>query len=240
MRIKSSHKPTRVAIIGCQHGNEHIGRRVFKYYEHRLADYPGLTIILANEEAIAAGKRCIDADMNRSFPGNPSGNHEERLAAELLPIVREAEYVLDLHTTSCEVGMVPIVANVEAGVRRVINLTGRRDIVLMKPGIAGASLIGNVGVGVSLEFNEQYAASPDAIDEVEVIIGGLLNQQQNKEAERYIYAVDATIPLKTVLGANDDNFTYSRKLQAYPFLLHEREYTQHQGFLAKTRQRKFI
>jgi predicted deacylase len=55
--------------------------------------------VVANERAVAAGKRYIDDDLNRSFPGDPeAASHEKRLAAALTDELRGCA-VLSLHST---------------------------------------------------------------------------------------------------------------------------------------------
>lgn len=234
MKVLQSPGPITVAVVGCLHGNERIGQYVFNYYQTRISQFSGLCVVLANEEAIKQGIRGLEGDLNRSFPGSAQGNHEERLAREILAAVQPAAYVLDLHTTSAAVEMVPIVANLDAKVQRVINRTYRRELVLMPRDIAAPSLIGNVTAGVSLELNEEYAATPGALQEVISIVEGLLSGAAQSSRERRVFQVNGTIALDVSLGAEVADFTYHKGLNGYPFLLHEREYTTHQGFLARS------
>jgi predicted deacylase len=74
-----------LAVIGGIHGDEPCG---IDAIERFLADPPELDravqFIIVNEEAIAAGERYLDEDLNRAFPGDPDGStHESRLAAQL-------------------------------------------------------------------------------------------------------------------------------------------------------------
>jgi len=56
-------------------------------------------LTVANERALEAGERYLDADLNRVFPGDPAGNaHEERLAHELRRAV-EGCVTLGIHST---------------------------------------------------------------------------------------------------------------------------------------------
>ncbi len=78
MREIKSRGDIKVTVVGCMHGDEVFGERVFRHYQERLNQKSGIRLILANEEAYLAGVRYIDEDLNRTFPGNPKGNHEER------------------------------------------------------------------------------------------------------------------------------------------------------------------
>jgi succinylglutamate desuccinylase len=89
-----------VTITACVHGNEILGKRTFELVEKLSITKGTVNLILANEPAILAKKRFIDADLNRSFPGSASGNTEQRIAAEIMPIISKCDFLLDLHTTT--------------------------------------------------------------------------------------------------------------------------------------------
>lgn len=88
-----------IIVVGGIHGDEtggvHAVRRL------READLPfqrGVALVLANESAIDAGTRFINSDLNRVFPGDPTGDHEERLAAHLCSFIH-GKPTLSLHGT---------------------------------------------------------------------------------------------------------------------------------------------
>ncbi len=60
-----------VALVGGTHGNELTGISLVKKYEQNYhlikRDSFEILTLLANPQAIAAGKRYIDTDLNRSF-----------------------------------------------------------------------------------------------------------------------------------------------------------------------------
>ncbi|NHN48462.1 succinylglutamate desuccinylase [Halostella sp. JP-L12] len=89
-----------IAVVAGIHGDELGGVRAVE----RLLDEP-LTVdrpvkfIIANEEAIEAGERYLEADLNRSFPGDPDADeHERRLAAAIAEEI-EGCLTLALHST---------------------------------------------------------------------------------------------------------------------------------------------
>ena len=89
-----------LAVVGGIHGDEPCGSRGV---EHFLKERPDLerpvAFIIANEEATAASRRYIDADLNRSFPGDPDGDaHESRLAHAVGETVGDC-VTLALHST---------------------------------------------------------------------------------------------------------------------------------------------
>lgn len=91
--------PPELAIVGGIHGDEPCGVAAVE----RLMESPPLVdrpvaLIVANELAIDRGERFVDTDLNRAFPGDPAGSHEERLAARLESELEDCR-VLALHST---------------------------------------------------------------------------------------------------------------------------------------------
>lgn len=89
-----------VAVVGAIHGDEPCGARAVR----RLLDADldlerPVRLIVANEAALDAGVRYLDADLNRSFPGDPDAeSHEARLADELLDALDGCS-TLAIHST---------------------------------------------------------------------------------------------------------------------------------------------
>src|SRR5574341_1431042 len=65
-----------------------------------------LRFTLANPPALRERKRFLITDLNRGYPGNVNGQGEERLAAQMLPLVQAADTVVDLHTAPMSPAMV--------------------------------------------------------------------------------------------------------------------------------------
>ncbi|ELY57694.1 M14 family metallopeptidase [Natronolimnohabitans innermongolicus] len=71
-----------VVVVAGVHGDERSGiRAVNRLREADLDLQRGVAFVLANPEAIEAGERYLDSDLNRVFPGDPDGDREERIAA---------------------------------------------------------------------------------------------------------------------------------------------------------------
>ena len=89
-----------VAIVGGIHGDEPCGvRAVDELVADDLTVERPVALVVANEEALAAGERYLDTDLNRSFPGDPASEaHEKRLAAQLGELLGDCT-VLSLHST---------------------------------------------------------------------------------------------------------------------------------------------
>ena len=82
-----------LAIVCCLHGNERYGFEVSK----NQSFFP---FFLSNKKAFIEDKRFIDTDLNRCFPGKLEGNHEEKLAYNLIKKLKHFYYVIDLHSSS--------------------------------------------------------------------------------------------------------------------------------------------
>jgi len=91
----------RVAIIGGIHGDEPAGEAIIDRLVERLSvDAGTVQLLVANEPALEAGKRYLDTDLNRVFPGDPeSDDYESALAARIARIVEGADAVLAIHTS---------------------------------------------------------------------------------------------------------------------------------------------
>lgn len=91
-----------VAVIGGIHGNERNGvRAVRRLREADLDLQRGVAFVLANPAAIDADQRYLESDLNRVFPGDPNGDREERLAAQLCELIDD-QTTLSLHSTNAE------------------------------------------------------------------------------------------------------------------------------------------
>lgn len=119
-----------LAVVACLHGNELCGKTAI---ERVLAENHNfrrpVRFVVANEEAIEKNVRSIDEDLNRAFPGDSDGKtHESRLAAELLPQVRDCS-VLDLHSTRSHPEPFALVAQVNEQTKRLARATGAPRVV---------------------------------------------------------------------------------------------------------------
>jgi len=109
-----------VAVVGGIHGDEPCGVHAV---ETLLSESPAVerpvAFVLANEDAIEQGRRSVDADLNRSFPGDSEATaHEERLAAELVEAIGDCT-TLALHSTQSYEDMFALVDTVDDRARRV-------------------------------------------------------------------------------------------------------------------------
>ena len=109
--------PKRVVIIGGTHGNEWTGITVIKHYQDQIRNkFPHLKLefIFANPEAHHIGKRYKDEDLNRAsqFLHEHRTSYENQRAREIQKIIQqESSIVIDLHTTTSNMGNTLIISH---------------------------------------------------------------------------------------------------------------------------------
>ena len=109
-----------VAVVGSVHGDEPCGQRAIERF---VAGEPSVErpvkLVVANEEALDAGRRYLDEDLNRAFPGDPKAeSHEGRLAHDLVRELR-GKTVLSLHSTQSYAEPFALVDEVDAVSRAI-------------------------------------------------------------------------------------------------------------------------
>jgi len=135
--------PLRVVLVCCVHGNERYGLEVFSYFRDHLSEYPGLKILLAHEAALEANVRFLETDLNRSFPGTIDGSFEEQLAKDILCEIQDIPLVIDIHTTTSDIALVPFVTALTPTTQRVIRFVHSQEVILVPAPLGMHSLIGN-------------------------------------------------------------------------------------------------
>lgn len=181
--------------------------------------------------------RFIESDLNRSFPGNANGTHEERLAAEMLPILREATHVIDIHTTTSDIRFLPIVTNLGSSVRPLLRHASASEIAYIQPSFGTRSLIGQVEGGASLEFGRAYAETESAYQDILRVIDGLLKDTPATPVERRVFHVTGFIPDTVPLPSDVKDYQYIPALDCYPILLHEKAYVGSHAMKAASAER---
>jgi len=111
-------KLKKVLIFGGTHGNEWTGIKIVENYQNLFRKkYPGLTLefILANPEAAKINKRFKDEDLNRAFQflnEDRKNSYEHDRAREIQKMISlEDCYVIDLHTTTANMGKTIIISD---------------------------------------------------------------------------------------------------------------------------------
>ncbi len=101
----------KILFIAATHGNETIGVNVLRRIEQEYTkEEYGYDWIIGNERAYEKNIRFIEADLNRSAPGDiTSGVYEVRRAAEIAVMAKDYDIVIDIHGTSTDCGVVTII-----------------------------------------------------------------------------------------------------------------------------------
>ena len=119
------------AIVGAVHGDEVEGwDAIQRFIDSDYELNQPVKAVMANEEAVEEGVRFLEEDLNRVFPGDRDGVHEERLAADLLEEL-EGLKVLDLHTTGSKKSPFAIITNHEETERELARSTGMEHLIDM-------------------------------------------------------------------------------------------------------------
>jgi len=142
----------KVIINIATHGNERIGKRVVKELEKNSLDKK-LIIQVANEKAFKLGKRFIDQDLNRSFPGKKNGNYEQRIAYKILPKIKSADVVVDIHSTTSESKDALIVTKLNEETLNCIKAIQPKNVLIMKS-TENNALISMAKIGLAFEYGK--------------------------------------------------------------------------------------
>ena len=143
----------RVILNILTHGNETIGFAVAKEIKKLKITKGELVIHIANKLAHAKKKRFIDDDLNRSFPGNKKGNHEQRLAAVIYPLIKSADVVIDIHSTKSNLRDAVIVTKLNKKTKECIKAIGPKYLLWMRV-TKGNALISGAKIGIAFEYGK--------------------------------------------------------------------------------------
>lgn len=193
--------------------------------------------MLGNPKAVNRNTRFIDTDLNRSF-GKEAGGYESRRAKQIAKLLKNYDLLLDIHTTTTDMKLVPIVASLGPKTKKVINVMPEKEVILMEPSMAMGSLIGYFGDGaVSLELGEEFAQK-HGLALILRLIKRLADDKLLPSKPRFIYRVSRTIPTDRKFEAR--NFEDSEELGGYAVLPKEASYKGFAGFVADSRDKLLI
>ncbi len=217
----------RILIVTMQHGNEVFGKKIVDHFENSDID-----TVIANPKAYEQNERFIETDMNRSYHRSGKKSYEEKRADEIYRLAQKYDFVIDIHTTTSDVDFVPIIARLNDGVKQALSFLPSENVALMKFTGVVHSLIGCVDNSISLEFNEDFAKTKEALQVVESLVDGLQENTYGSSLSKILYHIVGTIPEDTNLD-NEHNFIFSKNHDYYPFLIGEKHYKGYKGFYAE-------
>lgn len=98
-------------FLSSTHGSEGFSVNALRNLEKKFPkEEYGYDWIVANEQALSKNIRFIDKDLNRVAPGDINSNfYEERRAAEIVELSKNYKYIIDLHGTKSDFGIVGVI-----------------------------------------------------------------------------------------------------------------------------------
>jgi len=147
--------PPEVAIVAGIHGDEPGGvAAVERLIEADMDVRRPVALVIANEAALDDGERYLEADLNRSFPGDPDAEaHERRLAHELAAVVGDCE-TLAIHSTRSTADPFAVVAERDEWSRRIVPTLPAVALVESGPEVDGR-LFASVDTLIEVEAGRQ-------------------------------------------------------------------------------------
>ena len=250
-RMRQAAHPV-VYVNACTHGNERVGARVLEALRDIPIKQGTLILNIAHKEAFVSGKRFIDQDLNRVFPGKPDGNTEERLAYELAPLVQAADIVLDIHSTESGLHESLIVTKIDDLTRSVTGFVGPQRVLVMS--ISNKhSLISSAKVGIAFEYGRDRSETTcretlRGIMRILIGLGMTEGRLRRKKCSGEYYRISRALekPEGFLVGKDIENFKLVRKGQVvagngsqwlrapqdfYPVLFGKNTYTDIFGFM---------
>jgi len=164
-----------LAIVCCLHGNERYGFEVSK----NQSFFP---FFLSNKKAFIENKRFIDTDLNRCFPGKIYGNHEEKLAYNLMKRLKDFYYIIDIHSSSNNCPMFGIITKPNNEKIEFAKQLGLKRLVIMPEFFAsGKALIDFVYCGISIEVGPHNRK--ENVEEASLLIKNLIKNKIDEDIE---------------------------------------------------------
>ena len=252
-RMKVCEHPI-VYVNACTHGNERVGARILETVEGVLVKRGTVITNIANREAFTLNKRFIDQDLNRSFPGRPEGNYEERLASELSLLVNAADVVIDIHSTESGKHAAIIVTKLDVPTVDVLHFANPERVLVMSV-TKNNALISSAKVGIAFEYGKDgerstYRETLNGVRNILVGLGMIEGDLSRRQRKTELYEVASALERQPgfVLEQAIQNFKLVKKgeivarngrkmLMApkdfYPVLFGESAYTEIFGFMGE-------
>ncbi len=233
------------------HGDERIGLSVAEEIKKLHISKKVLIVQIANEKALRQKKRFIDQDLNRSFPGKTTGNHEQMLAYKLLPTIKSADVVIDIHSTKSELKDTLIVTKLDKKTLACVEAIKPKRLLLMSA-TKNNALISKAKIGIGFEYGRDNDAQVlnNTVIGIKRLLKRLIILETNIPGTKRVtayYNVVSTVPkppqyklLKNIRNyklvrkgsryARKGNEYLTAKEDFYPILFGEKSYKEYFGF----------
>jgi succinylglutamate desuccinylase len=236
------------------HGDENIGLKVAKELKKLNIDEKVFCVQIANEKAAQLGKRFINQDLNRSFPGKNNGNYEQRLARKLLSVIKSADIVLDIHSTTSNLKDALIVTKLNKETLKYIKIIQPKYALLMNITKENA-LIAGAKIGLAFEYGKDKDAKvvKKIVQDIKKVLASvnLINfkYSKSKNATKF-FSIDSEFKKEKgdklfhgiknyqlvrkgeIVAKRGDEFLFAQK-DFYPVLFGENNYNDIFGFQGK-------
>lgn len=146
----------KILIVGSTHGHERVGLKIIEELKKLNLDKNLVDFEIGNPRASEKNIPFIESDLNRIFPGKEHGTYEEMRAYELSPKIKEAELVIDIHstnTTDLSDESMLIVTNYTEASKEIIGIIKPPKVLYMKYK-GNNALISQAKVGIAFEYGK--------------------------------------------------------------------------------------
>lgn len=241
-----------IAVVGGIHGDEPSGvHAVEQLMEQRPRVDRPVKLVVANEAAIEQGRRYVDEDLNRAFPGDPRGpTHESRLAAGLADEIAGCR-TLAMHSTQSHPEPFAVISQVDQFARQVVprlsvtaavgtgeyvagRLFATGGVIEIEAGLQGSEAAAENAVRLSREFLAAEGALREPREPQSVPLYRLRRTLPKDPADRYEVFVDnfaEVEPGQPYAAANGVEQVAEEAF--YPVLLSARGYVDIFGYAAE-------
>ena len=205
-------KPKVTFLVGV-HGDERApikaAKRLVMFLKKRAL--VGFQVIYANPLAIKKKKRFMQKDLNYSFLIKEANNYEEKVAFELVRLLKKSEYVFDFHSTKFISKPYCIMANRFQDTKQILSWIKMQHCILVKR----PSIINNLHKALAFEvgFDKDVKTQKVCYSLMRNIISYFEEIPSKKEKVK-------SITFFNILGSikKDPDFRLSRKFHDFDFL----------------------
>ncbi|MDA8793390.1 succinylglutamate desuccinylase/aspartoacylase family protein [Bacteriovoracaceae bacterium] len=114
----------KVIVVGGTHGNEKLG--IDLVYSITKNPIVNVSSIIGNPLATARRTRYVDFDLNRAIKNKEANGHEKLRAQELAKEIDKNDFIIDLHTTTSNMGISIILSKTDTISRQIARLIKNR------------------------------------------------------------------------------------------------------------------
>ena len=199
----------KIAIIGCVHGDEIIGKKVIKEIKKMKIIRGTLGLFIANEPALLKKKRELKTDLNRSFPGKKGARFESGLAYRLHREVIKYDLVIDIHATNSRFDKLAIVTRLDEPIKKLLALVPIKKVMLARQSVfGGKEMITHAKTGLAIEYgpNKSGKNYRHALADMSTLLAnlGMISGARKKFTTKELYDASGTYKVPEDFRQNND------------------------------------